>query len=74
MKKIAIILTLLTVSMTFTFGQTVIDSISISQNYNKKAKQAVDTYNGGLLTTSFWDQSELGLSMSGNGIGITLRF
>ena len=161
MKKIAIILTLLTVCLTFTFGQTVSDSISIkkvfggyqfyqgeqrlnmnqlvnsmkpndlaykliksakssysmamifsyaggfmvgwplgkaigggkpswaiagigiglfiiaipiNQSFNKKAKQAVKTFNGGLQTSSFWDKSELKLSMTGNGIGLTLNF
>lgn len=49
-------------------------SIPISQKYNKQAKQAVDTYNLGLQTTSFWDKSELRLSMTGNGLGLTLRF
>ena len=34
MKKIAIILTLLTVSMTFTFGQTVTDSISMKKVFS----------------------------------------
>lgn len=49
-------------------------SIPISQNFNKQAKQAVDTYNGGLQTSSFWNKSELRFSMTGNGIGLTLRF
>ena len=49
-------------------------SIPISQKFNKQAKQAVDTYNLGLQTTSFWDKSELRLSMTGNGLGLTLKF
>lgn len=49
-------------------------SIPISQKFNKQAKQAVDTYNQGLQTTSFWDNSELRFSMTENGLGLTLRF
>lgn len=49
-------------------------SIPISQKFNKQAKQAVDIYNGGLLTSSFWNKSELRFSMTGNGVGLTLRF
>ena len=49
-------------------------SIPITQSFNKKAKQAVDTYNGGLQTSSFWDKNELNLSLTGNGIGLTLNF
>ena len=52
----------------------VVVSIPISQGFNKKAKQAVDTFNGGLKTSSIWDKSELKLSMTGNGIGLTFRF
>ncbi len=52
----------------------IVVSIPISQSFNKKAKQAVDTYNGGLQTSSFWDRNELNLSMTGNGIGLTLNF
>ena len=46
----------------------IVVSIPISQSFNKKAKQAVDTYNGGLQTSSFWDKNELKLTMTGNGI------
>ena len=49
-------------------------SIPISQSFNKKAKQAVETYNSGLQTSSFWDKNELKLSLTGNGIGLTLNF
>ena len=52
----------------------IVVAIPLSQNYNKKAKQAVDTYNIGLMTSSLWDKSELRLSMTGNGVGLTLRF
>ena len=53
---------------------TIAVAIPIGINSDKKAKQAVETYNRGLQTTSFWDKSELKLSMSGNGIGLTLTF
>ena len=52
----------------------IVVSIPISQKFNKQAKQAVNTYNDGLLTSSFWDKRELNLSMTGNGVGLTLRF
>ena len=52
----------------------IVVSIPITQSFNKKAKQAVDTYNGGLQTSSFWDKNELNLSLTGNGIGLTLNF
>ncbi len=52
----------------------IVASIPITQSFNKKAKQAVDTYNGVLPTSSFWDRSELKLAMTGNGVGLTLNF
>lgn len=52
----------------------IVVAIPISQCFNKKAKQAVDTFNGGLQTSSFWDKKELNLTMTGNGIGLTLNF
>lgn len=52
----------------------IVVTIPITQSFNKKAKQAVDTYNGGLQTSSFWDRNELNLSLTGNGIGLTLNF
>jgi hypothetical protein len=52
----------------------IVVTIPISQKFNKQAKQAVDTYNLGLQETSFWDKRELRFSMTGNGLGLTLRF
>ena len=53
----------------------IVVTIPISQKFNKQAKQAVETYNQGLQqTSSFWDKSELRFSMTGNGLGLTLRF
>lgn len=42
--------------------------------YINKAKQAVETYNGGFKKSSFLDNSELKLSYTGNGVGLTLNF
>lgn len=55
-------------------GGLIVVAIPIGQSFNKKAKQAVETYNSGLRTSSFWDKNELNLSMTGNGIGLTLNF
>lgn len=52
----------------------IVVSIPISQSFNKKAKKAVETYNSGFQTSSFWDRNELNLSIAGNGIGLTLSF
>jgi hypothetical protein len=52
----------------------IVVAIPISQSFNKKAKQAVDTFNGGIQTSSFWDKNELKFSLTGNGIGLTLNF
>jgi len=52
----------------------IVASVPLSKKFNKQAKQAVDTFNGGLSASSFWDKRELKLSMTGNGIGLTLRF
>ena len=52
----------------------IVVSIPISQKFNKQAKRSVDTFNGGLKTSSFWDKNELRFSMTENGVGLTLRF
>lgn len=52
----------------------IIVTIPLTQSFNKKAKQAIDTYNGGLRTSSFWDESELKFSMAGDGMGLRLSF
>ncbi|MCK9451592.1 MAG: hypothetical protein M0Q90_07875 [Bacteroidales bacterium] len=51
----------------------IVVTITLNQSFNKKAKQAVDTYNSGLGKSVFWDKTELKLSMTGNGIGLLLR-
>jgi hypothetical protein len=52
----------------------IVVSIPITHRFNKKAKQAVETFNSGLQASSFWDKNELQLSLTGNGIGLTLNF
>ena len=52
----------------------IVIAIPISQSFNKKSKQAVETYNGGLHASSFWDKNELRFSMTGNSLGLSLRF
>ncbi len=49
-------------------------SIPISISSAKKAQQAIDTYNSGLQTSSFWDKKELRFALTGNGIGLLLTF
>jgi hypothetical protein len=48
-------------------------SIPINIGSGKKAQQAIDTFNSGLQTSSFWDKNKLQLTITGNGIGLTLN-
>jgi hypothetical protein len=52
----------------------IVVAIPISQRYYKKAKLAVGTYNSGLHTSSFWDEKELKIAFTGNGVGLKLTF
>ena len=52
----------------------IIVSIPISQNFNKQAKTAVTTFNGGIKTSSFWDRNELRFGLTADGAGLSLRF
>lgn len=52
----------------------IVVSIPITQGFNKKATQAVNTFNGGLQTSSFWDKRELSFTVNGNGLGLKLKF
>ena len=52
----------------------IVVSIQIMKTSNKQRKRAVDIYNGGLETSSRWEKTELRLAMTGNGVGLTLRF
>ncbi len=49
-------------------------AIPISRKFNRQAKSAIDTYNGGLKASSVWDKTELEFAMSGTGVGFTLKF
>lgn len=55
-------------------GGIIVVSIPIVKSCNKKSIQAVETYNSGLRTSSFWDKNKLKLSFTENGIGLTLNF
>ncbi len=52
----------------------IVVSIPLNNSYYSTAKEAVETYNNGLQTSSFWDKSDLKLTITGNGIGLTLTF
>lgn len=52
----------------------VIVSIPISQSYNKKARQAVDTFNEGFRTGYIRNKREFKMTLTGNGMGLVLRF
>ncbi len=52
----------------------VVVSWLIFHKCKKQAKKAIDTFNGGIKTSSFWDRNELRLGLTGNGIGFSLRF
>ena len=52
----------------------IVIAMPIAISSGKKAKEAVDTYNGGLSKTSFWDRHELKLNMRNNSIGLALNF
>jgi len=52
----------------------IVISIPISQKFNKQAKQAVDTYNGLLQTSSYMNKRELKFCMTGHGVGLKLSF
>lgn len=52
----------------------IVVSIPISQKVNKQVVKAVDIYNSGLETSSCWEKTELRLAMTGNGVGLILRF
>lgn len=52
----------------------IIASIPISIKFNKQAKKAIETYNQGLRTSSHYNNKELKIAMTSNGLGITLNF
>ncbi|SFU01618.1 hypothetical protein SAMN04489724_3311 [Algoriphagus locisalis] len=49
-------------------------TIPLTNSFVKKSKFALDAYNGGSTSSSVWDRSEMSLSLSGSGLGLSLRF
>jgi len=52
----------------------IVVSIPISHTCNKKTQEAVRMYNKDLKPTSFWDISELNMSINENGLGLRFNF
>jgi len=52
----------------------IVVAIPLNESAYKKAKSAVDTYNYGIKTSSFWYKKELNISFTGNGLGLILGF
>lgn len=49
-------------------------TIPLTNSFVKKSKFAVGSYNRGSTSSSVWDRSEMSLSLSGAGLGLSLRF
>lgn len=49
-------------------------SVPISQTFNRQARQAVNTFNGGLRSDAFWADKELRFAVMPQGLGLRLRF
>ena len=52
----------------------IVVSIPIGQKFNRQAKSAVDTFNGGLPSGMINNRTELKFAFTGNGIGLKLKF
>lgn len=52
----------------------IIGSIPLTRSYNKKAKQALETYNNGLNTTSYNNSRELKFITNSSGVGLAYSF
>ena len=52
----------------------VLVSIPISNNYKKRAKSAIDSYNEGQKTSSFFIDTEINLAISEKSIGFRMTF
>jgi hypothetical protein len=55
-------------------GGLIVAAIPFSVSAVKKSKQAVDTWNSGLRTSSLPVKSELRFGMTSTGLGLTFRF
>lgn len=49
-------------------------TIPITKRFNTQSKQAIESYNSGLQTTSFWNNTQVKLCISGNGAGLHVNF
>jgi len=52
----------------------IVVSIPISSSFNKQARSAVENFNAGLKPVAFWDQHELKVGSTQNGLAIIFRF
>jgi len=52
----------------------IVIAIPIANGVTKKMNKAVQIYNSGIQPTSFWDDKELKLQLTGNGVGLAFRF
>ncbi|MGQ8336678.1 hypothetical protein ACUNWD_09015 [Sunxiuqinia sp. A32] len=52
----------------------IVVSIPITQKFNRQAKSAVNTFNGELKSSSFFNRTEINLAANGNGIGLVMKF
>lgn len=52
----------------------IVVTIPIINKFNKQAKTAVETYNGGQKTGSLLENTELRFGFTGNGIGLAMTF
>jgi len=48
--------------------------IPISINVNKKVKKAIQIYNTGLKTSSLYYETEMKFAITGNGVGLIIKF
>jgi hypothetical protein len=55
-------------------GGFLVAGVTFNDIANKKAISAVEIYNTMNASSSFWNNSELNLKITGNGIGVELRF
>lgn len=53
----------------------IIINIPVKKSMKYNLQKGIDIYNAGLNNqTSFWDRSEIGLSIADGGVGVTLNF
>jgi hypothetical protein len=52
----------------------IIITIPIGQKFNKQARTAVNTFNKGVKTSSFWENIDFRFGFTGNGVGLTMSY